>query len=108
MNNEERAELVGYKMARARETLTEVKLQISNKLFHTAINRLYYACFYAVSALLINNEINARKHSGVKQMFGLHFVSTGLIEDKLGAFYSNIFEKRQERRPRGFHLFHRR
>jgi len=96
MNNAERAELVAYKMSRAKETLAEVEVQIKNELFHTAVNRLYYACFYAVSALLINDEIKARKHAGVKQMFGLHFVSTGKIEQELGAFYTNIFTKRQK------------
>ncbi len=95
MNNTERAELVAYKMLRAKETLIEVELQIKNKLLHTAVNRLYYACFYAVSALLIDKEIKARKHAGVKQMFGLHFISTGMIDPSLGAFYTNIFEKRQ-------------
>jgi len=67
MNNAERAELVAYKMLRAKETLAEVDVQIKNKLFHTAVNRLYYACFYAVSALLINDEIKARKHAGVNK-----------------------------------------
>ena len=80
MNNAQRAELVAYKMSRAKETLAEVEVLIKNKLLHTAVNRLYYACFYAVSALLVNDEIKARKHAGVKQMFGLHFVSTGLID----------------------------
>ncbi len=42
------------------------------------------------------NEIKARKHAGVKQMFGLYFVSTGLIEQELGSFYTNIFAKRQK------------
>ena len=96
MNSVERAELVAYKMSRAKETLAEVEVQINNKLFHTAVNRLYYACFYAVSALLLNNEIKARKHSGVKQMFGLHFISTGRINEELGSFYTNIFNKRQK------------
>jgi uncharacterized protein (UPF0332 family) len=96
MNDAERVELVAYKMSRAKETLAEVDLQIKNKLFHTAVNRLYYACFYAVSALLIDNEIKARKHAGVKQMFGLHFVSTGIIDEESGAFYTSIFTKRQK------------
>ena len=92
----ERDELVAYKMLRAKETLEEVELQIENKLFHTAINRLYYAGFYAVSALLINENITARKHSGVKQMFGLHFILPGRIDSDLGDYYTYIFEKRQK------------
>lgn len=96
MNSAERAELVTYKIARAKETLAEIDDHIKNQLFHTSVNRLYYACFYAVSALLVSEEISARKHSGVKQMFGLHFILPGIIDEELGAFYTNIFEKRQK------------
>lgn len=96
MNNTEKADLVAYKMQRAKEALTEVELQIQNKLLYTAVNRLYYACFYAVSALLVDNEIPAHKHNGVRQMFGTHFIVTGIIEEELGEFYSNILGKRQK------------
>ena len=57
MNKQERAELVKYRIAKARETFNEVKLHIENELWGTAINRLYYACYYAVIALLIDKEI---------------------------------------------------
>ena len=96
MNSAEREELIAYKIGRANETIDEVEVLIKNNLLYTAVNRLYYACFYAVSALLLKKEISARKHSGIKQMFGLHFISTGLIDSESGAFYSNIFDKRQK------------
>jgi len=38
--------------------------------------------FYAVTSLLVKNEIKAHRHAGVRQMFGLHFVSKGLIYKK--------------------------
>lgn len=95
MNINERADLVAYKMQRAKETLAEIDTHISNSLLHTAVNRIYYACFYAVSALLISREINARKHSGVKQMFGQHFVLPGIVDSSLARFYALIFEMRQ-------------
>ncbi len=52
MNKDDKKELVSYRIARARETFKEVNLHIENKLWNTAINRLYYACYYAVTALL--------------------------------------------------------
>ncbi len=95
MNKQDRQNLVEYRIAKARETLDEISLHIDNKLWNTAINRLYYACYYAVIALLINKEIKATTHSGVRQMFGLHFIKTGKIEKGLGKFYSDIFDMRQ-------------
>ena len=70
-------------------------MHVENKLWNTAVNRLYYACYYAVIALLIDKDIKAQTHSGVRQMFGLHFVKSGLIDKESGKFYTDIFDMRQ-------------
>ena len=95
MNQQKREELVKYRIAKARTTFNEVALHIENELWNTAVNRLYYACFYAVTALLIDKEIQAQTHSGVRQMFGLHFVKSGIIENSLGKFFTDIYDMRQ-------------
>lgn len=95
MNKQERADLVEYRTNRAKETFNEVKTLIENEFWNTAVNRLYYSCYYIVSALLIMNEIKAQTHSGVRQLFGLHFIKTGKISRELGKFYSDLFDKRQ-------------
>jgi len=41
---------IKYRIERARETIDEVQTQIQSKFWNTAINRLYYACFYAVGS----------------------------------------------------------
>jgi len=95
MNQGERQELVKYRITKARETFNEVGLHVENKLWNTAVNRLYYACYYAVIALLIDKDIKAQTHSGVRQMFGLHFIKSGLIDKDSGKFYTDIFDMRQ-------------
>jgi len=95
MNSEDRQELVSYRMARAHEVLVEVRVLVEHRFWNTAVNRLYYGCYYAVTALLVNNGIAASTHSGVRQMFGLHFIKTGIIDKDLGKFYSDIFDMRQ-------------
>ena len=95
MNDHDRQELVIYRLNKAKETMKEVDVLIENKFWSAAINRLYYACYYAVTALLVKNEIRAHTHAGVRQMFGLRFVKTGLIDKESGKFYSDIFDKRQ-------------
>ena len=59
MNARERQELVEYRIQKAKETLMEVDVLIENKFWNTTVNRLYYACYYAVIALLVKNEIKA-------------------------------------------------
>lgn len=95
MNEEDRKHLVKYRIEKARDTFNEVPIHVKNKLWNTAVNRLYYACYYAVTALLIDDKINATTHAGVRQMFGLHFIKTGIVENQLGKFYSDIFDLRQ-------------
>ena len=86
--------MVAHRITRAKETLKEVDLHIDNQLWATAINRLYYACFYAVSGLLLKNDIKVQSHAGTRQMFGLHFIKSDIIPKELGKFYSNIFNLR--------------
>lgn len=70
MNDQERKELVHYRINRAKDTLEEVNIHVENELWNTTVNRLYYACYYAVSALLLQHEIKAQTHAGIRQMFG--------------------------------------
>jgi len=96
MSDNEKEEVINYKLSRANECLTEAEFLLKNNFLNTAVNRLYYACFYAVSALLYDNGIKAKTHSGVIQMLSLHFISTGMVSKESGKFYSEIFDLRQE------------
>lgn len=53
MNGQERQQLIQYRLDRARDTYREIDLHVEHELWNTAMNRLYYACYYAVSALLL-------------------------------------------------------
>jgi uncharacterized protein (UPF0332 family) len=75
----ERDVLIHYRMARARETLAEADLMAQNGHWHGCVNRLYYACFYAVTALLLRHDLSAGKHAGVRSLFNRHFVRTGVM-----------------------------
>ena len=87
--------LVSYRISRAKETLAEVPHQRDMGFYNTAVNRLYYACYYASVALLIKNHIQASTHAGVKQMLGLRCVSKGLISRESNRSFSLLFERRQ-------------
>ena len=68
-----------YRQERAHETLAEIPYLRTQGYYNTAVNRLYYACYYAAVALLARHHITSSTHAGVKTMLGLHFVSKGLI-----------------------------
>jgi len=89
-------DLIHYRISRAKETLQEARLMFESNLLHGAANRLYYACFYSVLAILLSRNLSSNKHSGVAALFNMHFVKTGIISKKLGRFYSDIFDNRLE------------
>jgi uncharacterized protein (UPF0332 family) len=89
-------DLIQYRMGRARDTLEEAKLMFDSGYLYGAANRLYYACFYAVLALLAKNDLSSSKHSGVMGLFNREFVKTGRIPLELGKFYSRVFDDRSE------------
>jgi uncharacterized protein (UPF0332 family) len=87
-------DFIRYRLERADETLLEVDSHLSNGFWNTAINRMYYACFYAVSALLVKNNVEVNSHAGVRQQFGQHYVKPGIIDRELGKHFTELFEKR--------------
>ena len=95
LTDQERKDIVRYRMENAMDTLAEVDVHIQNQFYNTAANRLYYACYYAVSALLIANGIATKSHDGVIQMFGVHFIRTGVFPAHYGKYYSQLFKERQ-------------
>ena len=65
---------------------------IENEKWNSAVNRLYYASFYAVTGLLVNSEITTKSHSGVKTQFFLNFIKAGIIDQELGKLYGDFFD----------------
>lgn len=96
LTQKERIDIVRYRIENAHDTLNEVVSHIKNGYYNTAVNRMYYACYYAVSALLITKKIITKSHDGVRQMFSLHYVKTGMISDSMGRMYGRLFEKRSK------------
>lgn len=95
LDDESRKALVDYRLERAYNTMEEAALLEEKEYYNAAVNRLYYACYYATEALLLKHKIEAKSHAGVKAMLGLHFVSKGLIPVAIGKILSTLYEKRQ-------------
>ena len=55
--NSPRDEIVQKAIARARQTLDEAGLLGEHGYWNACVNRLYYACFYAVSAVICDTDI---------------------------------------------------
>ena len=95
LTEDEKKAIVKYRLERAYDTLFDVELAVQNKRWNNAANRLYYACYYAAIALLLNDGYVARTHSGVKALLGLHYAKEEIINNELMKSYRKMFNLRQ-------------
>ena len=65
LDEESKKALIVYRMQRSHETLKEAKVMIRETFYNAAVNRLYYACYYATVALLLKYDIQTQTHNGV-------------------------------------------
>lgn len=92
----DKVDLIDYRLERAKETLKDAQLLIERNRWNSAINRLYYASFYAVIALLLKNNYKTTTHNGAKSLFSENFVKKNIISHELGKKYSQLFTWRQK------------
>ena len=95
LKKEERKEVVKFRLKKANDTFAEIPVQMENKFYRTATDRLYYACYYAATALLINDGCETHTHNGVKTLLGLHYINNDKIEKSFGKMYGQLFNLRQ-------------
>ena len=82
LTEEERKAIVVYRLEKAESALVEAKDCVSLNHWNLAANRLYYAAYYASSALLISAGHAAKTHDGTIGMIGQHYVRTGVLTNE--------------------------
>jgi uncharacterized protein (UPF0332 family) len=95
MTDEQRT-LIGHRMERAREALEEAMMLLEAGHLNSCVNRLYYSCFYAVSALLLTRNLSTSKHGHLRSLLHVEFVKTGLVDKEKGKHFDLLFNKRQQ------------
>ena len=88
LSEETRTDVVLYRIERAFTALEQAKKNLEINCLEVTANRLYYAAYYAVSALLIAHQIPAHTHEGNISRFGLHFVKPCIDGSDMGKLYS--------------------
>ncbi len=96
LNEEERKTIVGLEIEKSRRTFAEIEILRQAGLWDNIANRLYYAAFHAVSALLINDGHPVGTHQGAVVMLHQHYVKMGILSKEDGAFYSQLQTLREK------------
>lgn len=91
-----RQEVIKHWWAKALASLESCDRELGAGNLDFAINRVYYAAFYAVSTPLLANGFSFRKHSGVRAAFHREIISRGALPQHWGRLYDRWLEDRQE------------
>jgi uncharacterized protein (UPF0332 family) len=78
--NKVKQEYINYRIAQAEETYKAALELAKSHFWNSCVNRLYYSCFYAITALLVFENVETKTHNGVKTKFFQHFIKTGIIK----------------------------
>lgn len=89
-------ELSKYRYSSAEETLRNARMCLENGFYRDAINRSYYAMFYAIKAILALGSIDFKRHKDVVAYFNKEYVAGGVFPGELGRRIARLKTKREE------------
>jgi uncharacterized protein (UPF0332 family) len=96
VNEQANREYIAYRLNRSQESLEEARLLADNRHLAGAINRIYYAMFYAVSALALSHGFSTSSHAQLRGYFNREFVRTGRVSIDLGRAFGTAFDSRSK------------
>ncbi len=88
-------ELIKEELRVAEKRLKAAKILFKENMLEDAVNRAYYAVFYAAKAMLNSLGYDAKTHSGLISEFGLRIIKEGLLPMKYGRILRRAFEMRE-------------
>ncbi len=89
-------DLIRYRREKSKETLEDAYILFRAGRLFSALNRIYYALFYEVMALLLTKDLSSARHTGIRALFNEHFVRTGKVSVESGRFFSRMYDFRQK------------
>jgi uncharacterized protein (UPF0332 family) len=94
--DERRWDLSKYRLEQAKESLKASKLMMENDMIKDAINRSYYAAFYALKAVLAIEGKDFKRHKDVVAYFNQMYVATGIFPRELGRMIAKLQQLREK------------
>lgn len=92
---EKQKDLCLYRISQAKETMKSAQLCMDNHLFKDAINRFYYAAFYAVKAVLALADTDFKRHKDVVAYFNKEYVAAGAFPKETGRLLARLQKRRE-------------
>ena len=83
LSEKDKFALIKYRIQRADETIIEAKEALELNHLILAVNRIYYACFYSVEALMLTRDFSTKNHGVLKGEFNKAFIHSGILDKKI-------------------------
>ena len=90
LSDEERKAIVDYRAEKALAAIEEIKKVLPLGVWAIIANRMYYALYYAASALLIHDGHAVGTHKGVISLLNQYYVRTGLLDKEDGHLFGQV------------------
>lgn len=87
--------IIAVRLEKAKEDIATAHDLIALKRLRGAVNRAYYAIYHLATAMLLTQDIERSKHSGVQSAFGHYLVKPGLIEPEYGRILTSARKARE-------------
>lgn len=90
-------EIIQFRIKRSDEAFEDALLLQKAGSYNSAVNRLYYSAFYAVSGLLLKDGVYSKTHSGLKSKFNEQIIHRNKLGKEEADIYNELFEHRLQR-----------
>ncbi|MBR6843540.1 MAG: HEPN domain-containing protein [Bacteroidales bacterium] len=96
LSDEERSIIVSLEIEKAFRHYKQALIMQREEQWDGMANRLYYAVFHAVSALLIFDKHEVNSHKGSHVIFSQYYIKTGKMPKNFGELYRKLERMREE------------
>ncbi|MDO5807288.1 MAG: HEPN domain-containing protein [Lachnospiraceae bacterium] len=90
-NDTTRNDYAKYRIDRAKEDLETAHLLFEAGKYRIANNRAYYAIFHALRAVLVFDDFDSSKHSGVIAEFRRRYIKEGIFPTEISKMIGQAF-----------------
>lgn len=94
MQYEDKVSLSKLRLDTAKECLNDSLVLINSQSYKASANRSYYAVFHAMRAVLVFDEFDSKKHSGIISEFRKRYIKTGVFTAEISKIIGLQFSAR--------------
>ncbi|MBQ8210123.1 MAG: HEPN domain-containing protein [Clostridia bacterium] len=94
MQYEDKVSLSKVRLETAKNCLGDSQILLNSGSFKASANRSYYAVFHAMRAVLVFDEFDSKKHSGIISEFRKRYIKTGILSAEISKIIDIQFSVR--------------